>query len=1163
MSEMRTIPAAVTRAQREASDPALSAFVSANAGAGKTYVLVQRVVRLMLEGASPEKILCITFTKAAAANMASRLFHHLAGWIALSDEALDDVLEQIGKGKSNQGLRRRARELFARALETPGGIKVQTIHALCTRILQQFPVEANVSARFHVLDERDTHAMFEQAINTLLFSSIDDPDGEQAKLLATLQRHVNDKPLLQILKQAALNRSAYIQDNDPHSLIDADLVLRDILDVRDNKTPEAILKSIIHPALIDANEWLAIAQACDTGTVNDKNMSSRIHAMLKSDGNQRVSLYREIFFTQKDEARKNLLTATLAKANPDIAARLTAEQLRVTNLIDAYNNAIAYERSLALIKAARLIRRYYNEEKQRRGALDYDDLIDKTAALLANTNADWVHYKLDMGIDHILLDEAQDTNARQWEIVANLIKEFTSGEGARDHTRRSLFAVGDEKQSIYSFQGASRDQMQHWLKTFEREFSRAQKSFKEVRFSHSFRSGKTILDAVTTTFSDPALYPAITSDKDGMPPHLPLDDAPSGTIELWAPVARDEKPKSSPWNQPFDVQHASSAPVKLAINIAHYIRDLIGGAQAIGRANETRAIAAKDILILVRSRNVLFNTIIAALKRAQIPVAGADRLKLTDHQSIIDLMNLADAILLPHDDLALASALKSPLFGFNDDHLMSFAPQRKGTLRDALRERAAHDDFSRDANFRLERYEHEARTQTPFGFFAWLLGGDGGRRKLFARLSPEASDALDEFLEIALAYEERETPSLQGFLAWLRRADTDVKRDMNANRNEVRVMTVHGAKGLEAPVVILADTTFTMEKPEHDNLQEIASAAYPALPSAPVWLRSKPTDSTRLADMRTTALQEARAEELRLLYVAMTRAAERLVVAGHIPGNQKTIKPDTWYDLIEKGLTHASLARETLSYAFGEAKLYYTDTPKPASESRPTPGDEKDDADAAPLWLAQMPASDIRMVEPVRPSQALDERATRPLASSEDAVARMRALERGTLTHRLLQSLPNLAPEIRKAAARQFLSRNAAHWDAQARDALAAKTLAVLNDPRLATLFLPGSRAEVSIAGRLARAARPDALVSGQIDRLVIAPERVLIADYKTNATPPAKGEEPPEPYVAQLALYRAVLAKIYPDKPIDAWLIWTETLEITHLSETQMEAALSRIISS
>ena len=804
----RNVPDAVRRRQAEASDPAAAVFVAANAGSGKTHVLAQRVIRLMLDsggtGVDPSKILCITFTKAAAANMAARVYETLRDWIALNDAALDEAMRDIGVTDIDAAKRRRARRLFAAALEVPGGLKVQTIHAFCTRILQQFPFEADVAARFAVLEERAQSEMLERATLAVLLEAAGAPDTPLGRALKRAVAAAADITVLEVVREAVDQREKLLEWIDAAGdLAVATAQLATALGIAADDDLGIIEKEIVEGPHLPRWHWTDAAMALEEGSTNDVEQAQRLRAAAAASGEERLHRYFKVFLSSKG-LRAKLITQGLAAQYPELSEQLTAEQQRMAGLIARRNAVICRDRTAALLAIAREVIARYEAEKDRRGLLDYDDLIDRTYRLLAEVDPSWVHYKLDLGLDHVLIDEAQDTSEKQWAIVRHLTAEFAAGAGARGLIRRTVFAVGDEKQSIFSFQGAAPHQYDAMRRHFASAFSIADVAWRFVRFDHSFRSGENVLGAVDEVFRPPAIYRSITSDRAGMLAHQALPDAVPGIVEIWPLIEADDGPNIEAWDAPFDIVPETSPQVRLARKIAETVRGAIAAGAPVGR--ERRPMREGDVLILVRQRGVLFEAIIRALKNAGVAVAGADRLVLTDHIAIIDLMALADALLLPQDDLALAVALKSPLFGFDDDRLFDLAYGRRTSLRAALAARAADDLVFAAAERLLLRAAAKAQ-ETPFAFFAWLLGPEQGRRQIYARLGLEAADALDEFLELALAYERSETPSLQGFLAWLTASPVPVKRDMEIARDEVRVMTVHGAKGLEAPVVILADTT--------------------------------------------------------------------------------------------------------------------------------------------------------------------------------------------------------------------------------------------------------------------------------------------------------------------------------------------------------------------
>src|SRR5258708_2400242 len=719
----RPIPEAVCATQARASDPASSAFVSANAGSGKTHVLVQRVIRLLLDDVPPEKILCITFTKAAAANMAERVFATLGHWVTRDDAALAAAIIDAGIARPHAKLRLRARELFACALETPGGLKVQTIHALCTRLLQQFPFEANVPARFAVLDERDQNEMMERANLKVLLEAARDPDSATGRALTIAMASAADVTFKDVVREACLSRDHFMAWTDAAGSAEAATAQMSAeLGVDPNERIEDVEREIVDGPHLPRSRWEEVAVALNTGSKSDQDQAARLCEALIFTGTTQVDEYLGVFLTEERPPRKTIVTKKFCDNNPVIGRLFDREIQRITPLIERRRAVTIRDRTQALLHIATAAAANYRREKQERGLLDYDDLIDKTLAMLDRVSSGWVHYKLDRGVDHVLIDEAQDTSPRQWDIVAHIISEFTSGAGARDGVIRTIFAVGDEKQSIFSFQGAAPHELADRRQHFQSRFKAAGLKFDPISFTYSFRSGQGVLSAVESAFAVDDVYHSITSDRDGMPPHMALDDAGPSLIELWELAEADDRNDIEGWRAPFDGVALTSPEVKLARRIQAEVKALVDAGTLTGSTAARRPLRYGDMLVLVRRRGNAFDAVIQALKHANIPVAGADRLKLTEHIAIIDLMNLADALLLPQDDLALAVALKSPLFGLTDGDLFKLARDRKGSLRAALTARAATDGLLRDVLWRLEQCERRVVHEAPFAFYAWLLG---------------------------------------------------------------------------------------------------------------------------------------------------------------------------------------------------------------------------------------------------------------------------------------------------------------------------------------------------------------------------------------------------------------------------------------------------------
>jgi ATP-dependent helicase/nuclease subunit A len=790
-----------------------------------------------------------------------------------------------------------------------------------------------------------------------------------------------------------------------------------------------------------------------------------------------------------------------------------------------------------------------------KGALDFEDLIVKTANLLSRVDASrWVQYKLDRGLDHILVDEAQDTNPRQWQVIKALAGEFFSGVGASEVTR-TLFAVGDEKQSIYSFQGA----VPAWFTRVQRELGRqardAAYSFADLQLHLSFRSTATVLSAVDKVF-DPVHARAGVTTEDDWPYHTAARHREPGRVVVWPLIEPPERPEPDDWATPLDHLDAKSPEVMLAERIATTIYGWLEAGETLEATGEL--IKPGDILVLTRTRGAQTDAINRALKSREVPVAGSDRLKLAEHIAVMDLMALARIMLLPEDDLSLAALLKSPLIGLTEDGLFRLAHGREGSLWDALA--AAQEGPLSAARVRLDAWRSEADWRDPHAFFARILGPDGGRKAFMHRLGAEAEDVIDEFLAQALAYERTNTPTLQGFIAWLQAAPTEIKRDTDMLRDEVRVMTVHGAKGLEAPIVFLVDTGSAPLHASHDpNVLALTDDPDAAEPAPLIWLRGRKA-MPEAVNMRRDRLQARASDEYRrLLYVAMTRARDRLFVCGTRKRN--TDMEGGWHALVRNALEEDSrpvtasdgtlLALEWRADCAAPSQK--ARAPETASEEPPLPDWVRRPVSPPDLAMPRLaPSTALRMDDASEfPPEITDApRGDRP---------RSAALARGRIIHRLLQSLPEHPPEARRAVGEAYLAAIAPEID---RTALLDEILAILDDPVFSPLFAPASRAEVDIAGRVRRD-DGKAMVSGRIDRLAVTAERVFIVDYKTNRPPARQLADVPPIYIAQLALYRQVLARLYPDRPVTAALLWTDVPVLMEIPGVMLDGAESDMMMS
>lgn len=1148
------IPPQTLAKQHEASNPKNSVWVSANAGSGKTHVLASRVIRLLLQGVAPSKILCLTFTKAAAANMASGVFNKLARWTQLTDDELSQEIVAVGAPKPGGASLSAARRLFARTLETPGGLKIQTIHAFCERLLHLFPFEANVPARFEVPDEQGQAELLERARRAVLAEA----NSGKGVLGAAMQRitaecgpDAFDDLIKEAMKDKAISRA--------HSPQVSAEILRRSLGLAEGRTVGHVEHDMAE-AGIAPEHWNDLAVLLDQGKKTDRAYADTFRQALSAyrsvassgglDGC--LDAYLSIFFTAEGNPRKNLLTNGLALAHPEVLVELCAEQDRLGRLCAERKAAATLERTGALIEVANAIFECYCKEKAARGILDFDDLIEKTLRLLERSDARWVLYKLDSGIDHVLVDEAQDTSEAQWRILEELTGDFAVGHG-QSRGPRTFFAVGDEKQSIFSFQGAAPQMFDHMRRKFESRFSAGGQVFAHVPLTFSFRSAPGVLSAIDKVFEHADHKAGLFAEGEVWMPHQAVKHQLPSLVELWPLVAVPPNESPREWTLPLDLLDEQDPANLLAQRIAQKIAQLTDPCSGEWVHDswtlQRRPVRPGDILILVRKRGAFFEAVIRALKKNGIPTAGADRLQLTDHIAVMDLIAAGRASLLPQDDLALACALKSPLIGLDDDDLLQLAPRRPGSLFDALRVSKAPKHI--EALKKLVLWRGWANGG-PFAFYAALLGADGGRRALEARLGPEAGDALDEFLSLALTYEGGTAPSLAGFLADVAGIDYSIKRDMETGAEAVRVMTVHAAKGLEAKILFLPDT-YGVPSPNHDPKIFTLGTNVPGEETI-AWSPKKDLDCEAIAAARAHVRDEAKNEYRRLLYVALTRAEERLYLAGF--RGVRDPDPGSWAKMIEAALGHGAEAERVPAFWGGEDEiLRHVSTGAGIPAAALPEGEAVPPLAVPPDWLWRGAPCETNAPPRVRPSQVLT-----PNGHFENKgllEARREALRLGRLSHLLLQYLPGVEVQNRRGMALAYLAARAADLDGETREKLVDQVLRVISLPDLAGLFGPDSRAEVVVAGKIACGQRMID-VSGQVDRIGEDGNEVLVADYKTGT--PRALDGTPEAYLTQMALYRAVLAPLSPNKTLRMLLIWTQGPRVVSLPAGSLDAALAAV---
>lgn len=1119
--------------QQLATDPWTSAWVSANAGSGKTHVLVDRIARLLLDGSAPDRLLCLTFTRAAAAEMSTRLFKRLGAWTLMPDDELAAALEALTGVEVGDLMLERARRLFAEALESPGGLRIQTIHAFCERLLKRFPLEAGVVPQFSVLDERATEELIDEAKDVVLRQAAS-TDAALADAIAALTAYAGEERFDVLMRGIAGERAwveAFLARASP-----LDGALRRSVGLDAAADERSILDEAI--GALDPADLRRVAAALARGSAADKARGETIRRFAEARDRTWFERFLGVFLTQDGNRRSRLATKGVLEDEPAAGSLLQRFGDVAEGARDRLNALFVADTSGYLLTVAGAMLRAYAGLKKQRAVLDYDDLIAHAVALFSSPGASWILYKLDGGIDHILVDEAQDTSPRQWEIIKAIAEEFFAGKGADRQQRvvqRTVFSVGDIKQSIMSFQGARPASFAETRFVIEQQAYGAKVDFARVPLVNSFRTAPRILQFVDEVFGDAAVRDGVLFDEDDVRHVAVRRDIP-GLVELWPAVKPPDLPEAEFWDAPKDRVAADHPAVTLAHTIAVRIGEWIERGEAVfdKQTQALRPMTAGDVMVLVRRRNLLAEEIIRQLKRRSIPVAGADRLKLAEHIAVMDLIALGRFALMPRDDLTLATVLKSPLCGIDEEALFELAHGRTRPLWSVLRDKA-HDARFGDALLFLDRVWDQADRLPPYEFYANVLAEMGGWTKMLARLGFDAADPIEEFLNAALEFEQAHTPSLEAFLHAIENTQTEIKRDQDRGEGAVRVMTVHAAKGLEAPVVILPDTCTTPRHGRHDK--DLLDAD-----RVPLWKIETKRDDPVRARARSDGREERMREYRRLLYVVLTRARDRLYVCGYEGRDGR--ERGCWYDVVSAAMSRLD-ADQVIDEA-GDVLHRFGELPMPACAPAATVAAV---VPSVPAWTRQASPRE-RAIERVEPSGALP-------AARRRGDGTGGGLERGRAIHKALERLASAPPErwsdIAREAVQDFIA------DPSLARAAANEALAVRRDLLLSHLFAAGSYGEVPLRGLVDwRGKTVD--VAARLDRVVVRENDVLIVEYKTDRVVPKALTAIPSNYVAQLALYRMAVEKMFPGRPVNCGILWTVEPQLGLLPPTLLQEAVSAL---
>ena len=1100
--------------QQQAASPEQSVWVSANAGTGKTRVLTNRILRLLVGGAEPHEILAVTYTRAAAAEMKNRLAIETARWAIIGESELKASIHDVGIEKPTQDNIERARRLFAELLDKPAGIKIETVHAFAQSILKRFPIEAETQPTFKVASDEETREIKQRAIDSVL-------SEENSKLQESL------KFLAQIIDVEQLKTMASEFFKAPQYLAHAKknpkefrANLFNALGCKDAADdPKAARENIIAAANAATSrrksEMQALAEIIKDGNKTEQKIAQAIKDYFAPTGGG-LDDYADIFLTKGGEVRKTHISKKNITDHPHLKIIFEEEGERISaakKQIAAINIA---EINSHLYNAAAEIANRYDNQKRQDGLMDYDDLIAKTTNLLDQKGApSWVAYKLDQGLKHIMIDEAQDTSPQQWRLLSAIADEFFANQKDEDENfGRTLFSVGDYKQSIYSFQGARPELFNGQKEKFKAAAKNAKKDFAEIELNISFRTNQTILDIVDAI--------AETGGGEGlghMPHHRASRQGDSGFIEIMEPLQDnlDEPPEPFDATRPYQ---GDKIQIELAKKVAAKLKEWIGRRYL---PSKNRVMQAGDIIILLQKRGGLWTIIDRELRRQGLPVASADKIKVNDSIAIEDLLALGDAMLLPEDDLNLASVLKSPLFGLSENHIFEIAYGRKNkTIQQRLQSLAAESPVYKAANDRLEDWLKIAEQTTPYEFYRRVLTTPI-RLAFTKRLGENAIHAIAQFLDIIAEFEGEKTSTLQTLINHIRRADIDIRLENDARAsNEIRIMTVHGAKGLEAPVIVMPDT-LKQRKPNPLTYPLTYSPTYLLGGDMPIYAPAEGSRLDAIIEAKEKIKNQQRDEDNRLLYVALTRAEDGLLVAGFEQSRKREYE-GSWYEKIA-----------TAAAKIDPIKLRGQDR-----QAIKTPEEKSPEADRYPQWIHQTPAPEDAQYTTLSPSQ-------QPSGKSPMGEGRQKAMLRGTLIHRLLEILPGLDDEAQTRAAGRIIAPLVPQEFSQSEaNAAIAEAQNLMQSDALNPIFSKHGRAEVPITGE----------VNGQnfqgiIDRLVIEEERITIIDFKSGK-PPENNADIPESYQQQMEIYSQIIRQIWPERSVRAALVFTENASIFWCHNTQ-----------
>jgi ATP-dependent helicase/nuclease subunit A len=1063
--------------QSQASDPAYSVFVSASAGTGKTKILCDRFIRLLLSGCLPENILCLTFTNAAATEMRERIKLQLKMWAQQTElsRIKQDLLDLTGE-EADADTIKNVSGLYSKFKASMDNIKINTIHAFCLAILKQFSF---LDREFTVTDIID-EAKKAELLEATCYEVFDHPNDATSDAIDVLTEFYDFKKIIELIEELVISNKIkfenYITKFTDVAELKASIYELHQADINNKATrlTEAFLlqsKPRIESVCIKLQQ------------INESLGVRLLYALSTKD----IDLFRDALLNEEGVLKSRILKKEIKEKFPEIFSVLENEATKLIEFLATYRKQICAEYNFALSVLAKYVYQQYENHKATIGLIEYDDLLKDSIKLLKNSQySNWVMYNLDYKIDHILVDESQDLSPLQWELIQIIADEFFVGDGIKEYTR-TIFIVGDYKQSIYSFQGAEPlifNKIKHY---FAKRVTESGNKWREIEMNTSFRTTAYVLQLVDNIFNQQVFNQAVIPSA-GKIEHKPWREG-NGFAENWELSEKDNSGvKVKGWQLPKLEPKMNEPKYKVADLIASNIAQWVNSGRIL--CGRDRAVVPSDIMILVRKRSEFTKLLSAQLKKHSIPIIDQDYYTLSDEIIFQDLVALGNFLLFPYDDLNLACLLKSPIIGLTEDELFMLAHNRTGRLLDELKKLPEVHKYLTELPPRLNH-------QTLYQFYHGVLEIDKKSSHFIERFGAKALEVIDNFYSLVNKYQQSNLSSLYGFVRWLQRPEVKVQSHTFSGDSAVRILTVHGAKGLQAPIVILADAASSEQTP-HEQIFWYDKRNSSQNINADYWMffsTYKDYEDDFTKEVKELNMQKIYDESLRLLYVALTRAEDELYVAGW--KNNKAAK--SWYNIVKDNLPDLERPADKVVADYKRRKQI---------EERELPEFLKSDYQSGTNHRLQ--------------------------AVTQGDKEQTKEMLEGQIIHELLQRLPRLSIKQQQSYLLMIKQKYQKNFSLEEIDGLVQEVKK--NIEEFAFIFTKEALPEVPIMGKI-----NGKNISARVDCLIVGADEVKIIDFKSDKNIAQNKDK----YYLQLNTYKELVGKIYPDKVISCYLLWIRYREM------------------